>query len=60
MTINLRDTVLVAEVTADSLVWRVGTVVARTVEQSPRYDVRLGDGTIRLNVPAGQIKPAVK
>lgn len=31
---------------------RRGVVVARTVEQRPRYDVRFEDGTLLINVGA--------
>lgn len=32
-----------------------GRIVARTHEQSPRYDVRLEDGTIAANVAADKL-----
>lgn len=37
---------------------RSGRIVARTIEQTPRYDVRMDDGTIAVNVTANKLEDA--
>lgn len=35
-----------------------GRIVARTHEQSPRYDVRFDDGSIAVGLPADKVEDA--
>jgi hypothetical protein len=37
-------------------VWQEGIVTGRTLEERPRYDVRLADGSIIWNLPAEYLK----
>ena len=37
--------------------WRLATVIGRAFMQVPRYDVRMRDGSIELNLPAGRLRP---
>jgi hypothetical protein len=37
-------------------VWQDGIITGRTLEETPRYDVRLADGSILWNLPANQLR----
>jgi hypothetical protein len=37
-------------------VWQNGIITGRTLEERPRYDVRLADGSIVWNLPANHLK----
>ncbi len=38
-------------------VWRDGIIAGRTLEETPRYDVRFADGSIVWNLPANHLRP---
>ena len=56
--IDLSSPVEVALIENNALRWRPAVVVGRTMEQNPRYDVRLADGAIKSDIPATLIKRA--
>lgn len=37
--------------------WRLATVIGRAFMEVPHYDVRMRDGSIELNLPAGRLRP---
>lgn len=47
---ELRDKVVVRTFTPNGVLERDGTIVARTTEEIPRYDIALPDGEIVANI----------
>ena len=52
----LSRAVLVSDVKGERIVWRPATLIARTVEAEPRYDVRLADGAILTNLAGEKLR----
>ena len=55
---HLNEPVMVALPEGGQLIWQPGTVVGRTRECEPNYDVRLEGGKIIASVPAWHLRVA--
>jgi hypothetical protein len=55
---RLNETVMVAIPEGRKFVWHPATVVGRTLEAEPHYDVRLEGGKIIANVAEGHLRVA--
>lgn len=53
----LNDPVRIAITEDGAIIWQEATVVGRTLEAEPHYDVRLKDGAIIAGVPQGFLRP---
>ena len=52
----LNEPVKVAVPEGGKIVWHAGTLVGRTLEPKPHYDVRLESGQIIANASADQVR----
>lgn len=56
-TFALRAEVQALIASKSGTVWHDGFITGRTLEETPRYDVRMTDGTILWNLPAHRLRP---
>jgi hypothetical protein len=57
LTFALRAEVQALITSKPRTVWRDGIITGRTLEETPRYDVRFADGSIIWNLPANHLRP---
>jgi hypothetical protein len=56
LTFALRAEVQALITSNPGAVWHDGIITGRTLEEAPRYDVRLADGSIIWNVPSNHLR----
>lgn len=56
--IELSKPVQVGLIEGNIIKWRKGVCVGRTIESSPRYDVRMPDGSIESDIPEERVRDA--
>ena len=60
MLFNLSETVMVFVARApEQTVYLPGKIIGRTIEQNPRYDVKLLDGELEQNVTEDRLTPVI-
>jgi len=52
----LNEPIMIALPEQGQVTWHPGTVVGRTLEAEPNYDIRLQGGRIIASVPARQLR----
>ncbi len=56
LTFPLRAEVQALITSKPGAVWHDGIITGRTLEETPRYDVRIADGSIIWNLPANHLR----
>lgn len=56
LTFALRAEVQALITSKSGTVWHDGIITGRTLEERPRYDVRMADGSILWNLPANHLR----